>query len=42
MSIVLDGSNLTTENLVRIARHNEKVELRPDSLEKMIQGARAG
>jgi histidine ammonia-lyase len=27
MSIVLDGSGLTVEKLVRIARHNEKVEL---------------
>lgn len=31
MSIVLDGSNLTVEKLVRIARHNEPVELHPDA-----------
>ena len=29
MAIVLDGSNLTIENLVRIARFGEKVELEP-------------
>ncbi len=32
MTIVLDGSNLTLEKLVRIARHGEKVELHPDAL----------
>ncbi len=35
MSIVLNGSGLTIEKLVKIARHNEKVELHPDSLEKI-------
>ncbi len=35
MAIVLDGTNLTIENLVKIARYNEKVELHPDSLEKI-------
>src|SRR3990170_8438596 len=35
MSIVLNGSGLTIEKLVRIARHNEKVELHPDSLKKI-------
>ncbi len=35
MSIVLDGSNLTVEALVRIARHNEQVELHPDALERI-------
>lgn len=35
MSIVLNGSGLTVEKLVRIARHNEKVELHPESLEKI-------
>jgi histidine ammonia-lyase len=35
MSIVLNGSGLTIEKLVRIARYNEKVELHPDSLEKI-------
>ena len=35
MSIVLDGSNLTIENLVKIARHNEKVELHPEALERI-------
>ncbi len=35
MSIVLDGSGLTVEKLERIARHNEKVELHPDALERI-------
>jgi histidine ammonia-lyase len=35
MTIVLDGQSLTIENLVRIARHGEKVELHPDALERI-------
>ncbi len=35
MSIVINGSGLTIEKLVSIARHNEKVELHPDSLAKI-------
>ncbi len=35
MTIVLDGSNLTIEKLVRIARNGEKVELHPDALERI-------
>ena len=35
MSVVLDGSNLTIEKLVAIARRNEKVELHPDALERI-------
>jgi histidine ammonia-lyase len=35
MTITLDGSNLTTENLVRIARDGEKVELHPDAVERI-------
>jgi histidine ammonia-lyase len=35
MSIVLDGSGLTIESLVRIARGGEKVELHPDALERI-------
>ena len=35
MSIVLSGSGLTVEKLVRIARHNEKVELHPDALARI-------
>ncbi len=35
MAIILDGSGLTTEKLVRIARHNEKVELSPDALRRI-------
>ena len=35
MTIVLDGSGLTVEKLVRIARHGEKVSLSPDALERI-------
>jgi len=35
MAIVLDGSNLTVETLVRIARHGERVELDPGALERI-------
>ncbi|MBD3403444.1 histidine ammonia-lyase [candidate division GN15 bacterium] len=35
MAIVLDGSGLTIEKLVKIARHNEPVELHPDALERI-------
>ncbi len=35
MTVVLDGSNLSIEKLVRIARFNEKVELHPQALERI-------
>jgi histidine ammonia-lyase len=35
MAIALDGSHLTIEKLVRIARHNETVELHPEALERI-------
>ncbi|MCD6116523.1 aromatic amino acid lyase [bacterium] len=35
MAIILDGSNLTIEKVVRIARYNEKVELHPDALNRI-------
>jgi histidine ammonia-lyase len=35
MSIVLDGSSLTIEKLVSIARNNEKIELAPAALERI-------
>ncbi len=35
MTVILDGSGLTTEKLVRIARHNEKVELAPEALDRI-------
>jgi len=35
MTIVLDGSGLAIEKLVRIARDNEKVELHPDAVERI-------
>jgi histidine ammonia-lyase len=35
MAIILDGSNLTIEKLVAIARNNEKMELHPEALERI-------
>jgi len=35
MTIVLDGSGLTIEKVVRIARHGEKVELAPEALARI-------
>src|SRR5512140_2618264 len=35
MTIVLDGSSMTIEKLVAIARHGEKVELAPAALERI-------
>jgi len=35
MSIILNGSELTIEKLVKIARHSEKVELHPEALERI-------
>lgn len=37
MAIILDGSNLTIDKLVRIARFNEKVELAPEAVERIKQ-----
>lgn len=35
MAIILDGSGLTIEKIVRIARYNEKVELHADAIERI-------
>jgi histidine ammonia-lyase len=35
MAITITGKELTIEKLVRIARHNEKVEIHPDAIERM-------
>src|SRR3970040_2558467 len=35
MSIIFDGSNLTVEKLVQIARHKEKVGLSKEALERI-------
>lgn len=40
MSIILDGSNLTVEKLVAIARHKEKIEISNDALQR-IKSCRA-
>ena len=37
MAIVLDGSDLSIEKLLRIARHGEEVELAPAALERIIR-----
>lgn len=36
MSVIMDGSALTIEKLVRIARENEHVELHPDAIKRII------
>ncbi len=35
MAIILNGAGLTIEKLVAVARHNEKVELAPEAVERM-------
>jgi histidine ammonia-lyase len=40
MTVVITGQNLTIENLVKVARHHEKVELHPDAA-KRINACRA-
>ncbi len=35
MPITLNGENLTVEQLVNIARHNEQVEIHPDAIERI-------
>jgi histidine ammonia-lyase len=35
MTVILDGSNLTVDKLVRIARHGEQVELAPEAVERI-------
>jgi len=35
MSIIIKGSGLTIEDVVKVARHNEKVELHPDAIRRM-------
>ncbi len=35
MTVILDGSSLTLEKLVKISRHGEKVELAPEALERI-------
>ena len=32
MTLVIKGSGLTIEDVVKVARHNEKVELHPDAI----------
>jgi len=35
MTYVIKGSGMTIEDVVRVARHNEKVELHPDAIKRM-------
>jgi histidine ammonia-lyase len=35
MSIIINGTNLTIEALVKVARHHEKVELHPDAISRI-------
>ena len=39
MSVVLDGSNLTVEKLVQIARYKERVELSNEAVERIKPSA---
>ena len=32
MTIILDGTGLTIEKLVQVARYNEKIQLHPDAI----------
>jgi histidine ammonia-lyase len=36
MSLIITGSNLKVEDVVRVSRHHEKVELHPDALNRII------
>ena len=35
MTVVITGTNLKIEDLVKVARHNERVELHPDAIERI-------
>ncbi|NQV03283.1 MAG: aromatic amino acid lyase, partial [Bacteroidia bacterium] len=35
MSLLINGSGLTIEDVVNVARHNQKVELNPDAIERI-------
>jgi len=35
MTVVLDGNTLTIEKMTKVARHGEKVEITPDSIERV-------
>lgn len=36
MAIIISGSGLTIENMVKVARYNEKVELHPDAKKRIL------
>ncbi len=35
MALIITGNNLTIEDVVKVARHNEKVELHPDAIQRI-------
>ncbi len=37
MTLIITGSNLTIEDVVRVARHHEKVELHPDAYNRIVR-----
>jgi len=37
MTIIIDGSSLTIEKLVTVARDNEKIKLHPDALKRIVK-----
>ena len=36
MSIVIDGKNLTIKKLIKVARDNDKVQLHPDAIKRIV------
>lgn len=37
MTLIITGSNLTIEDVVRVARHHEKVELHPEAVNRIVK-----
>nr|MEE4268089.1 aromatic amino acid lyase [Candidatus Krumholzibacteria bacterium] len=37
MTLILDGSGLTVDNVVEVARHGRQVELSPDALTRLAR-----
>ena len=35
MALIITGSDLTIENVVNVARNNQKVELHPDAIDRI-------
>ena len=37
MALRLNGSGLTIEEIVNVARHNKKVELHPEAIKRIVR-----